>query len=342
MTIDEAIAALNTACTNLFNQVSNAIGTMASVIASATASAGSASTSAASSLADRLLAQNAAASAGASANNALATTSTDPRFKIWRLTATTDLALSGLQIVDGAQTIAGDRIFLPVQNTRSQNGIYIAAAGARSRSADADVANEIINMYGYATEGIKNIGREYRLVTAAAITLDATELVYFTNEFSSVQPFGKKSGVIIIVGDSNRNGRPGYYGGMPLELTGVRRPLEGWTVYNMGQNGSQLSGWRHSTQISPRNRAPADYTAIENPYTDLYQVCAANPDIIITSLGINDYNSPASRATSGAAFPANLDWQVSFLLQNGNATLVLEVPQPFGGINFTAGSFSTD
>lgn len=52
-------------------------------------------------------------------------------------TASND-TLSGLAARDGVTPIAGDRVLVPNQTTQSQNGIYVAAAGAWSRSSDAN------------------------------------------------------------------------------------------------------------------------------------------------------------------------------------------------------------
>jgi phage-related tail fiber protein len=61
-----------------------------------------------------------------------------------RAVATTNIAsLSAPQTVDGVSLIAGDRVLLTNQSTASQNGIYVVAAGAWSRSLDTDGTGEI-------------------------------------------------------------------------------------------------------------------------------------------------------------------------------------------------------
>lgn len=54
--------------------------------------------------------------------------------------ATTNLALTGLQTVDGVTLAAADRVLLTAQTTASQNGVYAAAAGAWVRSTPEDTA----------------------------------------------------------------------------------------------------------------------------------------------------------------------------------------------------------
>lgn len=52
-------------------------------------------------------------------------------------------ALTGLQIIDTYQTVAGDRVLVKNQTTASQNGVYVAAAGAWTRATDVDTGAEI-------------------------------------------------------------------------------------------------------------------------------------------------------------------------------------------------------
>jgi hypothetical protein len=59
-------------------------------------------------------------------------------------TANIDLATGGLLMIDGYQTIAGDRILVKDQSNAAQNGIYVVAAGAWSRAADFDTPVEIV------------------------------------------------------------------------------------------------------------------------------------------------------------------------------------------------------
>lgn len=60
-----------------------------------------------------------------------------------KLVATTNHALSGLTAVDGVTPVAGDRILAAGQTAQAANGIYIAAAGAWTRSPDMDAVGEL-------------------------------------------------------------------------------------------------------------------------------------------------------------------------------------------------------
>ncbi len=53
-----------------------------------------------------------------------------------RARTTANITLSGEQTIDGVSIVSGDRVLVANQTTGSQNGIYVAAAGSWSRSAD--------------------------------------------------------------------------------------------------------------------------------------------------------------------------------------------------------------
>jgi hypothetical protein len=63
-----------------------------------------------------------------------------------RLVSTSNIpSLNTLLAVDGVSTAAGDRVLLTAQTTTSQNGIWVAAAGAWARSTDMDATGELVD-----------------------------------------------------------------------------------------------------------------------------------------------------------------------------------------------------
>jgi len=58
-------------------------------------------------------------------------------------TANVDLTTGGLLEIDGVQLVADDRVLVKSQSTSSQNGIYLAKAGAWVRADDYNSSNEI-------------------------------------------------------------------------------------------------------------------------------------------------------------------------------------------------------
>src|SRR5688572_20594025 len=71
-----------------------------------------------------------------------------------RLATTANHGLSGLADIDGVTPSAADRILVKSNTTGSQNGIYDAAAGAWTRSTDADASSEVTSgMLVFVEEG---------------------------------------------------------------------------------------------------------------------------------------------------------------------------------------------
>lgn len=87
--------------------------------------------------------------------------------------------LSGLAARDGVTPVAGDRVLAKAQTTGADNGIYVAAAGAWARSADADSSTEVTaGLYVWVEEGTANADTGWLLTTNNPITLGTTALVF--------------------------------------------------------------------------------------------------------------------------------------------------------------------
>ena len=97
-----------------------------------------------------------------------------------RIASTANIAaLSGLAAIDGVTPIAGDRILVKDQSTASQNGIYVAAAGAWTRATDADTGAEF---NGGAIipveEGTFNADTNWQLSNNGTVTIGTTGLTF--------------------------------------------------------------------------------------------------------------------------------------------------------------------
>ena len=94
-------------------------------------------------------------------------------------TANIVLATGGLLTVDGIVLLAGDRVLVKDQTVPSENGIYVAAVGAWSRSTDADADPEVTQgMSCLISEGSLNAGKLYTLSTADPIVVNTTALAF--------------------------------------------------------------------------------------------------------------------------------------------------------------------
>lgn len=86
---------------------------------------------------------------------------------------TGNITLSGTQTIDGIAVIAGDRVLVRSQTLGENNGIYIVAAGAWSRAADADSASELRAAVVTIEKGTLHADKRFALSTDA-ITLGTT------------------------------------------------------------------------------------------------------------------------------------------------------------------------
>jgi len=88
-------------------------------------------------------------------------------------------ALSGLQTVDGVVLNAGARLLVKDQAVGKDNGIYVAAAAAWTRAADADASIEMTpGLFVTVEQGNTNADSVWQLVTDGPITLGTTALAF--------------------------------------------------------------------------------------------------------------------------------------------------------------------
>ena len=99
-----------------------------------------------------------------------------------RVATTANITLSGTQTIDGIALVVGDRVLVKNQTAGSANGIYVVAAGAWTRAADADNsgngAEVTSGLYVFVEQGTANISSGWLLSTANPLTLGTTSLTF--------------------------------------------------------------------------------------------------------------------------------------------------------------------
>jgi hypothetical protein len=96
-----------------------------------------------------------------------------------RYAADYPITLSGNQLVDGYTTAPGQRVLLTAQPDPVENGIWVTAAGAWARAADADSDDEVTaGMQVPVTNGSYFADSLWTLTTDDPIELGVTELVF--------------------------------------------------------------------------------------------------------------------------------------------------------------------
>lgn len=105
--------------------------------------------------------------------------------KSCRVATTANITLSGTQTIDGVAVVAGNRVLVKNQTTQSQNGIYIVAAGAWTRSTAADGATEIDSAVVGIDEGTVNGGDFFTNVFKATDVVGTTAMPWYQVVFDS-------------------------------------------------------------------------------------------------------------------------------------------------------------
>ena len=101
----------------------------------------------------------------------------DPKASVVNAT-TANIALTGEQTIDGVLT-STSRILVKNQNTASQNGIYVTAAGAWARSTDADTSPEVTaGLFTFVEAGTTQAATGWVLATPNPIVLNTTDLLF--------------------------------------------------------------------------------------------------------------------------------------------------------------------
>lgn len=96
-----------------------------------------------------------------------------------RAATTANIALSGLQTIDGVVLVAGDRVLVKNQTAAKDNGLYVAAAGAWSRAVDADLSAEVTaGLVVHVEQGATLADTRWQLVTDGTIVLGTTALTF--------------------------------------------------------------------------------------------------------------------------------------------------------------------
>ncbi|MES2339287.1 MAG: hypothetical protein V4537_14430 [Pseudomonadota bacterium] len=114
--------------------------------------------------------------------------------------STTNLTLSGTQTIDGAAVAAGELVLATGQTAGAENGPYVVASGAWTRSTSFDAASEmipgsLIPVYG----GTLYKGSAWQFTTTGVIVVGSTSLA-----FTQVSPpsFGSDVSVPLVNGSS--------------------------------------------------------------------------------------------------------------------------------------------
>jgi len=112
---------------------------------------------------------------------------------------TVNITLSGAQTIDGVSVVAGDRVLVKNQTAQAENGIYVAAAGAWSRSPDADNWDELVSALVFVESG-GLAGAAFYCPVQPGGTLEVTAITW--NNFSVGGVYFAGTGLSLTGGDT--------------------------------------------------------------------------------------------------------------------------------------------
>jgi hypothetical protein len=105
---------------------------------------------------------------------------------------TANITLSGTQTIDGVSVTAGMRVLVKNQSAGAENGIYVCAAGAWSRSADMNAAAEFPSAYIPVNQGTVNADSQWKC-TNDVVVVGTTAIVIVTVSVSGVELTSNKA-----------------------------------------------------------------------------------------------------------------------------------------------------
>ena len=95
-----------------------------------------------------------------------------------QVATTVNITLSGLQTIDGYTTLSGDRVLVKNQTNQANNGIYVAAAGAWSRSPDANTYASLVSAFVFIQNGSTQQNSGWACTISAGGTLGVTPITW--------------------------------------------------------------------------------------------------------------------------------------------------------------------
>lgn len=149
-----------------------------------------------------------------------------------RAATTANITLSGTQTIDGIAVVAGDRVLVKDQTTQSQNGIYIAAAGAWSRATDADAWAELVSAFCFVEQGTVGADTGWVCTVDQGGTLGTTAVVF--SQFSGAGQITAGAGLT----KTGNQIDVGAGAGIQVNADDIQLAGQALALHNLATNGS--------------------------------------------------------------------------------------------------------
>ena len=143
-----------------------------------------------------------------------------------KVAATSNIAPTGLQTIDGVALVANDRVLLQNQSTAAQNGVWVVQANAGwTRALDADTSADIVDSYVTVAQGTY-AGKTFLNTNTGTITLGTTPIVFVegTPPQPAPRPF---AGELLLKTEPERINKEGNLVTTPAHIFSYCRNLHG-------------------------------------------------------------------------------------------------------------------
>jgi len=222
---------------------------------------------------------------------------------------TADITLSGLTTQGGgdwaSSLTAGMRVLVKNQNTASENGIYTVASGAWSRSADANVWDELVSAICFIESGASLAGSAWYCPAQPGGTLGVTAITW--SNFSVAATYTAGTGLTLSgyqFSITNTGVAAATYGSgssVPVFAVNAQGQLTSVTNTSIGINANQIT----SGTITNAQLQNSTFTLNGTSVTlgGSATITAANPQTLTfgTGLSSGSYDGSSAQTISIAA-----------------------------------------
>jgi len=222
---------------------------------------------------------------------------------------TADITLSGLTTQGGgdwaSSLTAGMRVLVKNQNTASENGIYTVASGAWSRSADANVWDELVSAICFIESGASLAGSAWYCPAQPGGTLGVTAITW--SNFSVAATYTAGTGLTLSgyqFSITNTGVAAATYGSgssVPVFAVNAQGQLTSVTNTSIGINANQIT----SGTITNAQLQNSTFTLNGTSVTlgGSATITAANPQTLTfgTGLSAGSYDGSSAQTISIAA-----------------------------------------
>lgn len=216
-----------------------------------------------------------------------------------RAATTANITLSAAQTIDGISVVAGDRVLVKNQTTASQNGVYIVASGAWTRSNDTDAWAELVSAFLFVESGTTQADTGWVCTVDPGGTLGTTNVTFA--QFSG-------SGSYIAGNGLTLTGNTFAVGGTTNRITVSADAVDIASTY-VGQNtittlGTITTGtWNGSTVgVAYGGTGATTLTGyVKGNGTSAFTASATIPNTDITGLGTMSTQAASNVAITGGS-----------------------------------------